>query len=107
MEKTISINPDKIIKFAMGYLRVLFHPTCWGRNARTNRAWDRKLNEMLDNPTFSHHGGYIITLNGTKIWIENKYYAYGSNYSIKNNDDLPSRRTVFRLVDSINEYLYK
>lgn len=83
--------------------RILTTPSCWLRNSKVSKAWDVRLNEMLDEPTFSKVDRYTVTLNGVSIWVENRFYAACSIYP-EGDEFLPRRSTVFRFFDALERH---
>lgn len=101
MVKTIKIDINHIRRF----LKIFITPSCWLRNHRTNRKWDKVLNEMLDNPEFSkEYSNYTIFLNDVQIWIANEYYAACHPYNGPMKNRLPKRTIVFRFFEVLEEY---
>jgi len=89
------------------FLFFLVHPKWWLRNSRINKAWDKWLNDALDDPTYTNPEQYTINLNGVKIWIGNYPYDYGHRFY----DDLwnefnylPSRKTALKLKRSLEDH---
>lgn len=85
------------------FFRILTTPSCWIRNYRTNKFWDKKINQCLDNPCFSSLSEHAVMLNGMKIWIENHPYASVRDVCCKKLG-MPSRATVFRFYDALQKY---
>lgn len=86
------------------FLRALFSPSCWIRSHGTSLAWDKRLNQLLDNPetvVIQQHTTYI---NGVCIWTSNFPYGYGSRYRPAESG-LPKRSTAYRLNDFLEGYL--
>jgi len=93
-------------------IRILTTPSCWLRHESTNKYWDKKLNEMLDNPEFTNFGSHTVKLNGIEIWVQNKYYSSAGWYKKGVSAPyLPKRSTVFRFHDlyekAVLEYVLK
>jgi len=83
------------------FLRIIFTPSCWIRNRRTNRKWDRKILELLEDGDITCIGDYTARLGDKLVWIENYPYEFGYEaYTI--NTGMPSRSTVFKLKDAIS-----
>ena len=83
------------------YFLHLMDPRHIIRNEWTNKAWDRELREILDNPeSFEHLDDFHVKMNGVNIWICNYPYAFGSRDHDKR---LPSRRTCVRLKLLLDE----
>jgi len=87
----------------MMFFRYLFKPSFWLSNERVDYQWDKKLNELLDNPKFKFKDEYTINLNGYSIWIQNYPYSYGRNHRI--SPFLPKRWTRERLNYEVNKFL--
>jgi hypothetical protein len=64
------------------------------------------MQEALKNPKFSDFDGYMVTLNGWRVWVQNYPYAcaYLHNAAAVG---LPSRSTVFDFYDALIKYLEK
>lgn len=85
------------------FLRILFTPRCWVRNYPTSKVWDKKLNELLDKYPIAVLNAYVVRLGEAHIWISNYPYAYGYLHVGGMPEYLPSRKTVFRLYDTIKQ----
>ena len=94
-------------------IRVVMTPSCWIRNYRTSKEWDRELNHLLDTEDFEIHNFHLrFVKSGTCIWIANYPYAFGDRITPLENfygyvNKLPARKTVFRLYDKICSGKYK
>ena len=84
----------------MKLLRVIFTQYCWIQVDQYSPEYDRWIRSSLKNPVFKYSSAYYIFLNGKKIWIKNYPYGYGTIHSGR-----PSRRTMFRLKDAVDNYL--
>lgn len=88
-----------IIKEISLFLKVITSPTCWFRNYRYNKHWDKIIRKDLENPIFEKISNNTCVLNGTCLWISN--FPYNScNPHGKEWVGMPSRKTVF-LFDEI------
>lgn len=90
-------------------IRILLQPKCWVRNYSTSKFWDMRLSYMLDhNPEIIKVGKHTHIINGIEIWTENYPYCYGERYSNmlfpKETKRLPSRSTVFRLKEILDDF---
>jgi len=81
-------------------LRVLTNPSCWLRSAATNKELDAAINKLLDEGADITLHVCTTTLGPLSLWTENFPYSYGGERTIK-GIGLPSRKTVFRLYDTI------
>lgn len=82
-------------------LRILTTPTCWIRNHDYSAEWDRRLNCALDKGAIiSDVGTHTVKINGDQIWISNHPYASAVPYL--GLQVMPSRATVFRLMDAVH-----
>lgn len=88
-------------------LRTILTPSCWLRNENTDKEWNKKLNEILDDENLKIERGdkYIIKINNIPIWIENYPYSYGYIFDRIWKTSLPSRATVFRLKKVVDKFL--
>lgn len=86
-------------------LSFLFRPRYWIRVDPYSAAWDRALNRMLDNPTFTDIGTHAVKLNGKTIWTANYPYGFGAPYGW-GPEVLPSRATVVRLRDALEKAIF-
>lgn len=68
-------------------------PDYWLQNHTYSKAWDRKLNELLDKYDFTNIGSYTAMLGDTAIWISNHPYASFTPYG---RDVRPRRKTILR-----------
>lgn len=81
-------------------LRVLTSPSCWIRSAPTNKELDAAINKLLDAGANITANSYTTTLGPLYLWTANFPYDYGRENTI-DGIGLPSRKTVFRLYDTI------
>lgn len=86
------------------FMRIFVTPSCWIRNERTDKHWDRRIRKELENPTFTDFTGRTVRLNGAKIWIANHPYASVTNHD-RGIGGMPSRRTVFMFDDALRRSL--
>jgi hypothetical protein len=78
------------------------HPSAILRTSRTDKVWDKQVNELLDNPeSINRISEYSIIINGYHIWTSNYPYAYGNQ---SGRDKLPRRSTVARLKMFVDAY---
>ena len=90
-----------------------FIPTFWIMNYRYNKIIDLFVNHLIDNYEIVSNDCYTCTFNDeykTVLWMWNYPYAYGTLYSTKllvASQGRPSRITVQRLSDKVDEYLEK
>lgn len=86
-------------------------PTFWIMNHRYNKNIDLFVNHLIDNFEIISNDCYTCTFNDeykTVLWIGNYPYAYGTIYSTKlkvAGQGRPSRMTVQRLYDKVDEYI--
>ena len=66
-----------------GILEIIFHPSCWDRNYKTNKDYDaliRKFIEHKDEVQFLWSDNFRVDLryknSVVSFWIVNKWYAY-------------------------------
>lgn len=83
--------------------RILTTPSCWIRNYAYSHAWDIELNALLDKHQFIPVTPCVAELGPYKIWIENHPYASFQQYLPNAIKMLPSRATVFRAMDKLEE----
>ena len=94
----------------MKYFLKSLLPLHWIRNHSTDEEWDALILSFLENPVFSepeYKGlGYVLKLNGVEIWVENYPYAFGSPADTSGTSyaKLPSRRTVIKLKEALDNY---
>lgn len=81
-------------------LRVLTNPLCWIRSSTINKELDAAINKLLDAGADITFDSHTTKLGPLTLWTENFPYSYGEEYTI-NGIGLPSRKTVFRLYDTI------
>ena len=81
-------------------LRVLTSPSCWLRSWRTNKDLDAAINKLLDAGADITFDRYTTTLGPLSLWTANFPYSYGRENTI-DGIGLPSRKTAFRLYDTI------
>lgn len=82
-------------------LRILATPSCWLRNHHYSDEWDRRINDALDGgAVISEVGELTANINGERIWIAN--HPYASCTPRPGLQVMPSRATVFRLMDAIH-----
>ncbi len=86
--------------------------TSFIRNSATNKEWDKKLNEMIDDENivdlffFKEEPYYVTFSSGVNVWVQNKYYAYGSEWDgFPAQKELPYRTTQLKLNAKVNEFL--
>ena len=80
-------------------------PKYWVQLEKTDWAWDKKLNELLDsNPTITL--GYLtVFLNNAEIWVGNYPYSYGQLYTPARGSKatgVPSIKTRNRIKDIVD-----
>lgn len=86
-------------------------PSFWIMNHRYNKVVDLFINHLIDNYEIVSNDCYTCTFNDeykTVLWLGNYPYAYGTLYSTKllvASQGRPSRMTVQRLSDKVDEYL--
>lgn len=97
------------------YLEVFITPSCWLRSKFTCKSWDKLLNRLIDEaesgrlkidlPYEMFDCLHEFRIGGIRIWVNNFPYAFGS---MDGRDELPSRKTVFRLKKFLDsEFLKK
>jgi hypothetical protein len=91
-------------------LRIIFCPAYWINTGSVNRAWDKKVQKMLENPRFEYMSRARIKLNGNLIWVENYPYRYGEKlieqeWLWQETNALPSRKTRIRLKKAVDKFL--
>lgn len=68
---------------------------CPVRVYKTDKRWDKKLNDIIDNcKSFERRSPYTVLLNGIDIWVTNWPYAYGAPGLLT---CLPKRKTALKL----------
>lgn len=88
-------------------------PSFWIMNHRYNKVVDLFINHLIDNYEIISNDCYTCTFNDeyeTVLWLGNYPYAYGTLYSTKllvASQGRPSRMTVQRLSDKVDEYIKK
>jgi hypothetical protein len=94
------------------FLRFLIRPEFWVMNYDFHPAWDRKVNDTLDNVTnakFSYNTPceeYLTCeINGLSIWIGNYPYGFGT-FGI-HGTQRPSRATIVRLKRFVDAEIAK
>ncbi|WP_416425612.1 hypothetical protein RAM80_07600 [Pseudomonas sp. App30] len=76
--------------------------TCY--NKPFSAAWDAALNRLIDRYwDTAKVGQYFVILGDTKVWIENEFYSYGTQYE-SGMEFRPSLRTMRRL-DSLVRHI--
>lgn len=88
-------------------LRIILTPGCWIRNYRKCSHIDNLINKLLDSGDIQIESECMAIIGGRTIWIGNAPYAAGTLYEGKPVMGMPSRRTVFRLMDAIAEHAAK
>lgn len=81
-------------------------PRSWMRLHRTSKAWDKKLNMLLDGDYEINFDYLTCTINGHKVWTGNYPYSYG--YVWENSrriTGLPKRSTVRRLYRELENII--
>lgn len=96
-----------------GILEIIFHPSCWDRNYKTNKEYDaliRKFIEHKDEVQFLCSDNFSVDLryknSVVSFWIANKWYAYlatermkitvnGKPVILYPRNVMPSRKTCF------------
>lgn len=73
----------------------IWRPAYWLMNYPYSRAWDEKLNELIDNYEFVAINWYKSSLGDYTIWITNHPYASFQDYK-KMNICRASRSTILR-----------
>lgn len=94
-------------------IRRLFAPGAWFQVGKTNAAWDRKLNELLDTETvyrlqYTYHiSPHIARIGDSQlVWISNFPYHYGAPYNLEamsTKNILPKLATRERLLRRVEE----
>ena len=86
-----------MIRKSLRHYLAAFKPSFWIRTKRTSRAWDRRLNALLDaGIPFTDIGCYTARIGDYKVWIENHPYASFTLYGDGKSDIGVSRSTVAR-----------
>ena len=86
-------------------------PSFWIMNHRYNKTIDLFVDNLIDNHEIVSSDCYTCTFNDeykTVLWMGNYPYAYGTIYSSKlivASQGRPSRMTVQRLYDKVDEYI--
>lgn len=102
----VDINFTLIKYFILGMM-----PWHWLRNHFTDNAWDKTLNDLLDDPNTKirhYHYGYNVIINDDiLVWVANYPYAYGDYYGTKKDcgfgsNGLPKRSTCVRLKEIVD-----
>jgi len=83
-------------------LRALFTPSCWIQNYSYSHVLDKWYIKQLDTgKRFTNIDDFHATFCGYRIWITNHPYA-----SFRLGDRRPSRATVLRLGDRLDESMF-
>ena len=73
-----------------------------------SKAWDEKLNKLLDNPKdIKIEGKCTVRFGDITVWVGNKYYSYGHPYSCRRPEVRPSIKTMIRLSKVLDEAYFK
>jgi hypothetical protein len=72
-----------------------------------SKAWDKKLNELLDEYPIKFTSPHYVTLGDVNVWISNRWYTYAHPYASKLPERRPSIRTMIRLNAEIEKQLFK
>jgi cytidylate kinase len=88
-------------------LKLIFKPSYWLMNHGYSAAWDKALNELLDEHTFKNIGEHTAQLGHLTIWIENHPYAsftvwHGAPGSVR-----PSRLTIERARNLLERDMFR
>ena len=85
--------------------------SCWGGllfQKPYSRAWDEKLNQLLDNPEdIKILCALTINFGDITVWVGNKYYSYGHPYNCRRPEVRPSIKTMIRLSKVLDEAYFK
>ena len=71
-----------------------------GHNRKYSKIVDARINEILENEIFIEKDSHYLFFSGdNKIWIENKYYGYGTLYDSNiTSDGRCSWKTAKKLI---------
>lgn len=81
----------------------ILRPSYWLMNHPYNGDWDKKLNYLLDNCTFTDTDRYTAKLSGVEIWIENHPYASFREYLCLVKQVRPSRLTIHKAWEKLKK----
>jgi hypothetical protein len=91
-------------------LQFLFKPSFWLMNYPYDEEWDIKLNSLMEKfePVFNDLNSidgliYSVSFDGNKVWVRNYPYGYGMPYFYNHISKRPSRITILKLYNLINE----
>ena len=86
-------------------LMVVLDPRFWIGTGSVDAAWDRKLNQILDQiesgEISAGISGMRLATKTIDVWIGNFPYGYGSMAAPASLDLIPKRRTALRLKDVV------
>lgn len=86
----------------MKALLEIFWCEMWFQNYSYSSPWDKWINNAMDDPHFEYvDGSYHVNINGVKVWIANRPYAF----HICDHDARPSRRTIRRFYRLYDEWM--
>lgn len=80
-------------------IKAILNPMCWIRIKPTNKAWDKKLWNLIENGGVTFVGSHQAIVSGIRVWIENHPYASGTNEMYEVNPRFCSRATAMYLHD--------
>lgn len=82
-------------------LKFIFNIDYWSLNYQYSKAWDDKLNELLDKYKFEKIDSYEAKLGNTVLWITNHPYA-SFHLKVGEIGFRPSRLTIQRAHNILN-----
>lgn len=83
--------------------RILTTPRCWHRSFRYSKTLDTQLNLLMDHHRFEPVSSCTAKLGPLTLWIANHPYASFHVHEPHEMECLPSRATVFRAMDKLEE----
>ncbi len=97
-----------------GILEIIFNPSCWSRNYKTNMAYDALVRKFIEHKDEVEHLYYFDDMrldlkyknSVVSFWLANKWYAYlasdrmsitvnGKPVVLYPRNVMPSRKTCF------------
>lgn len=94
----------------MSYLAHIGNTVFGMYQMKYNKAWDEKLNQLLDSHSQEAKlGSHTITLGVWDVWTSNKWFAYGNAWRLNDRplssglEFRPSIKTMRRLDKLVQE----
>lgn len=82
-------------------IKVLITPSCWIRNYRTSKIWDKQFLKLLEENNWERTSVYTAYIGSEEVWISNHPYASFFPYRPAGGGALPSRKTVLYAMDRL------